>query len=247
VREIMAKRWKEEDEEFLRNNYQKLSDEQLAEKIGVAVTTIKSKLKKMGLSQIEEKKSDPARKVKETTEAAKTKKKNAIEDYSKFLGLYQKGLEKFRKGEYQQAIELFQSLVDKVGDFSHLTNRAMVYIKICNARLQKKKITLSNVEDYYLWGVFKFNEGNFEEALKHFQQALNLKPGDDRILYLLASTYVLMEDKEHALKYLEDAIKINNKNKIFARHDNIFHPLKGDKDFEHLTMIEEEQIIKVEI
>jgi tetratricopeptide (TPR) repeat protein len=243
----MAKRWNEKDEEFLRNNYQKLSDKQLAEKIGVAVTTIKSKLKKMGLSQVEKKKSDPAKKVKKTTGAAKTKKKNTIEDYSKFLALYQKGIEKIQKREYQQAIELFQSLVDKVGDFSHLTDRAMVYIKICRARLQKEKIKLNNVEDYYLWGVFKFNEGNLEEALKHFQQALNLRPGDDRILYLLASTYVLMEDKEHALKYLEDAIKINNKNKIFARHDSIFHPLKADNDFEHLTMIEEEHIIKVEI
>jgi tetratricopeptide (TPR) repeat protein len=243
----MAKRWKEEEEEFLRHNYKKLSNEQLAEKIGVAVSTIKSKLKKMGLSQIEEKKSDLAKKMKKPTGAAKTKKKKAKDDYSKFLALYQKGIEKFQKGEYQQAIELFQSLVDKAGDFVHFTNRAIVYIKICHAHMQKEKIKLSNVEDYYLWGVFKFNEGNFEEALKHFQQALNLKPGDDRILYSLASTYVLMEDKEHALKYLEDAIKINNKNKIFARHDSIFHPLKGDDDFEHLTMIEEEQIIKVEI
>ncbi len=246
----MAKRWKVEEEKFLSKNYQKLSDKQLAEKIGVSDKTIKSKLNKMGLSRKEEKKSKPIKKEKKTTATAMSKKKKVIEGYSKFLAHYQRGMEKFHKRDYQQAIEIFQSLIDKIDkaeNFSHFVDRANIYIRICNTHLQQEKIKLSNAEDYYLWGVYQCNEGNFEEALKHLQQALKLKAEDDRILYLLASTYILMEEKEHALKYLESAIEINNKNRIYARHDSSFQTLIGDDDFEHLTMIDEEEIIKVEV
>ncbi len=52
----MAKKWTKEEEEFIKANYKKYSNKELAEKFGVTESAIQSKLSKMGLTRQKQKK-----------------------------------------------------------------------------------------------------------------------------------------------------------------------------------------------
>jgi len=247
VRGIMAKRWSKKEEDFLLRNYMKLSNKELAEKFGVTVVSIKSKLRKLGLTRKDDIKKEPAEGKKRQKPRIEAEAKKKSDKYFQATKLYQQGMEYLHKRNYLKAIEKFQSLINKYEGFLSLVDRAKIYIKVCNIRLDKKAIRFNNVEDYYLWGVYNSNRGNFQKALKSFQQVLKRKPKDDRILYLLASTYSLTGNKSESLKYLKKSISLNKDNKVYARNDCDFQTLWEDEEFILLTALEEEQIKKVKI
>src|SRR2546426_829203 len=72
---------------------------------------------------------------------------------------------------------------------------------------------------------------DYEQALGHLDKALKMSPGDDRILYIMASTQALKGDREQALTMLQEAIQINPDNRIHAQQDPDFEPLRDDDAF----------------
>lgn len=244
----MAKRWSKKEEEFLLSNYMKLSNKELAEKFGVTVVSVKSKLRKLGLSRKQDLKGKALKVKKQQKPKAKaTAKKKKVDKYLLATKLYQQAMENLHKRNYLKAIEKFQSLINNYEEFLSLADRAKMYINVCHERLNKGRMMLKNAEDYYLWGIYNSNKGNLQIALKSFQQAIKKKPKEEKILYLLASTYALIGNKSQSLKYLSEAIKLNKVNKVYARNNSDFQTLWENEEFISLTTLDEEQIKKVKV
>ena len=71
----MAKKWSEKDEEFLKANFEKMSNEQLAKKLGVSESSLRTKTSRLGLKR---EKTPKKRKIKRGRPAGAARAKSKI-------------------------------------------------------------------------------------------------------------------------------------------------------------------------
>lgn len=166
-----------------------------------------------------------------TGEKAKVKKN----DYQKALSAYNQAVKPFRKGDYVKSAELLKAFLEKHSSEKELMDRAQIYISICQARQEKEKIQLNTFDDYYQYSVYKINQGDYKEALKLLEKALQMKPKEGRIYYLMADAYCLMGNKEECLEQLKKAIQIDKFFSILAQNERDFEDFREDKKFKLIT------------
>ena len=136
------------------------------------------------------------------------KDKVNIDSYEKTLSSYSQAAKAFRRGDCKKAIEYFGAFIEKYPMERELVDRAKLYMKICEDKGKKDDIVLKDFDDYYEMGVFKLNQGAYEEALKLFNQALAKDPSKGKIIYLIGKTHYLMGDKDKFLENLKSAIQV---------------------------------------
>jgi hypothetical protein len=56
---------------------------------------------------------------------------------------------------------------------------------------------------------------------------------------VLASTLALKGDRGEAVKHLREAIDLNATNRVYARNDPDFEPIRDDENFQNLIYPEE--------
>jgi tetratricopeptide (TPR) repeat protein len=166
-----------------------------------------------------------------------TKEKDKVkkDEYEKALSAYSQAMKPFHKGDYKKADELLKAFLDKHGSERELVDRAKIYLALCEARQSKEKVSLKTFDDYYQYGVFKTNHGDYEEALKLLEGAREMKPKEGKILYLMADIYCLKGEKEKCLDLLKKAIQLDKYFSILARNERNFESLWEDKKFKLIT------------
>jgi len=166
---------------------------------------------------------------------SKEKDKVKIDEYEKALSAYSQAMKSFHKGDYKKADELLKAFLDKHGSERELVDRAQIYLTVCGERQSKEKVLLKTFDDYYQYGVFKTNQGDYEEALKLLEKAREMKPKEGKILYLVADIYCLKGENEKCLEYLKKAIQFDKYLSILARNERDFESLWEDKKFKLIT------------
>lgn len=165
----------------------------------------------------------------------KEKEKVKRDNYQKALSAYSQAMKVFHKGEYEKATELLKDFKDKHPSEKELVDRAKIYLEICRVRKKKEKIQLKTFNDYYEYGVYKINQGDYEEALKLLGKAQEIKPKEGKIFYLMADAYCLIGKPERCLEHLRKAIHIDKYLGILAQNEPDFEPLWEDKKFKLIT------------
>ena len=163
------------------------------------------------------------------------KEKAKKDKFQKALMAYGQAMKPFHKGAYLKASELLKNFIEKEDTEKELSDRAEMYFKICEEHLKKKSVSLKTFEDYYNYGVFKINQGDYEDALSLLNKASELKPKEGKIPYLLATVYSRMEKLEESLELLEKAIQIDDFFAILAQNEVDFESIKEDKKFQLIT------------
>ncbi|MFB0565634.1 MAG: tetratricopeptide repeat protein [Candidatus Aminicenantaceae bacterium] len=164
-----------------------------------------------------------------------TKQAAKKSDYDKVLLAYSTAMKAFHKGEFQKAVELLKTFLEKYCTEKELVDRAHIYLSICNERLEETSIKLKTFNDYYQYSIYKINSGEYEEALKLLKKAQELNPQEGKIFYLLADVYCLMGDTDNCLEHLRKAIQIDKNFKILAQNERDFESLREDKKFLLIT------------
>ena len=88
-------------------------------------------------------------------------------------------------------------------------------------------------EDLYYAAVLEKNRGNVSEAIEHLKHAAK-KNGGGRVDFLLACCYAQSGDSGTALEHLKKAIEEDQSNRILARHDRDFDPVRDSPEFQDL-------------
>lgn len=161
------------------------------------------------------------------------------DDYQKALGAYAEAIKEFRKQKYDKAAESLRGFVEKFSSERELADRARMYIAISEEKLRepKESVSLKTFDDYYQYGVYKTNAGEFEEAQKLLEKAEKMSPDEGRLHYALADLFCLMAQNEPALEHLKRAIQIDKFFRILAQNESDFEPLWDDKKFKLITRI----------
>jgi len=165
-------------------------------------------------------------------EEKETPKKKSFEDV---LAAYSKSMKIFRKGDFQKAANAIKAFLQEYPSEMELTERANIYLNICEGRLDKEKITLKTFSDYYQYGVYKMNQGELKESLKALEKASEKKPKEGKVPYLMANVFCLMEDENKCLEYLKKAVKMDNFFGLLAQNETTFEALQENKKFNLIT------------
>ena len=153
------------------------------------------------------------------------------DSYEKALSAYGEAMKEFHKGRLDKAQELLKFFLEKYDAERELVDRAKIYLEIAQEKGKKETISLKAFDDYVNYSVYKMNAGDYEEALKLLEKALEMKEDEGRVYYLMADAYVLMGKMEEALEQLKKAFQKDKFYRILAQNEMDFEPLWEDKKF----------------
>lgn len=154
--------------------------------------------------------------------------------YLEALGEYEKAMAVFHRREFDKAAAMFETIIAEHPGEKDLTDRARVYLNLCRQHTAREG-RVRGFEDHYNRGVFHVNRGEHAEAVELFEKALKLEPDSEKVHYALAAALALRGDTERAMEHLRRAIGMNDANRLLARKDHDFEPLRGRAEFEELT------------
>lgn len=151
------------------------------------------------------------------------------------LAKFEEGLKKYHDGSLGKALDAFNKVVESTTPDPVIVARARQYIGVIERRGRSSSFKPQDADEYFLHGVVQLNGGDPAAALEAFAQALDMAPGDDRILYCQAAAHAQKGAIDDAIEALREAIDINDSNRIYAVNDPDFVPLRVHGDFRSIT------------
>ena len=151
---------------------------------------------------------------------------------SQALELFEKAVKALGKKDYERALELFDSLIAGHAGERDLVERARAYRAACERATEKRPVFRPKTfEEILHYGVFLHNRGEYPEALRYLQQAVEMHPKNEHALYCLAASAARAGDAAAALKALRSAIAASSANRAQARGDSDFDPIREHEEF----------------
>jgi tetratricopeptide (TPR) repeat protein len=166
-----------------------------------------------------------------------SKEKAKKDAYHRSLAAYEQAMKAFRKGDCDKASELFKDFLKKHTSEKEFTDRAKMYLSMCEDREKKDTVPLKTSDDYYQFAVYRLNQGEYEQALNLLEKAKEKAPKEGRVLYLKAITYCLMGEEDSCLDNLKEAIHKDKFFRILARNESDFESLWENKKFKLITRV----------
>ncbi|MGI8782272.1 MAG: tetratricopeptide repeat protein [Acidobacteriota bacterium] len=150
--------------------------------------------------------------------------------------ILEEGINALYGKDYKKARKLFEKVLSDFPSDLEVSDRARNYVKIVAGRDTKtlRESKPERVEDLVDAGVLYHNQQNYEKAIEYFNSALRKQPNADYIFFALASTYCRMGDADSAVRHLRRAVELEPRNRILARNDPDFEPLRSNPEYTNL-------------
>ncbi len=205
----MAKRWKKEDETYLKRYAKTKLLAELEERFKTDRRTVLAKLGELGLT------------AKDSVEPIKIQNDPLVK-------VLEKGVRALHRKQWKPALDAFEQ-VEREADFAQLAQTARRYAAVARRSLEPEAAP----KDAFLQAVLARNRGDLDEALD-----LSTRAGrtgkDERFAYLAAGIYAVQGDLDKAASTLSGAIEMNPKNRVHAFHDPDFDDLKRNQEYASL-------------
>ncbi|MEW5806200.1 MAG: tetratricopeptide repeat protein [Acidobacteriota bacterium] len=164
------------------------------------------------------------------------------EQYLKALNDFDRAVHDLNRGAFTEAKTRLLEIVEKNPKELALKEKAQIYIKICDKKLEQHSPRMKELNDFYNMGVLKMNDENYDEAIKYYEKALSFDPRSEKVLYALSAANALKGNKEESISHLKTAIRIQPQNRIRAKMDPDFDSLRTDSEFNELLEPREEEM-----
>jgi len=160
------------------------------------------------------------------------KKSSVAERHSsQVLDLYERAMKALAKKDYDKAREILSGIIENHPQERDVIERARAYLALCDRAREKKAPRPKTFEELLNYGVFLHNRGEFQEALRYLNQAAEIHPKNEHVLYCLAAAAARSGDSVLALKSLRGAINANAASRAQARSDSDFDAIRDDEEF----------------
>ncbi|MBN1552706.1 tetratricopeptide repeat protein [bacterium] len=259
----MAKVWDELDNEFLKKNYLKLSNQELAEKFGVSKKSIQGKLRRLGLHRASEEKSSfdddhelddessddlieiqqlrpkrlainiPAPPAKEK-KPVKYVPRELTERYKRAIREFNNAINFIKDGEIKKGIEELEFIIRTFTSEIEICERAKMYHKMISKKLWYDIEEPDTEDGYYNLGVWYYNHSKIDDARHCFEKALEIEPEHADSYYNLACMALKRQSSDEALDLLEKAISLDERLVETAINDDDFEKLWTEERFVEL-------------
>jgi tetratricopeptide (TPR) repeat protein len=150
------------------------------------------------------------------------------------LVLLERGIKLIYQKEFKKARNELKSLLESYPAESEILARARTYLQICEREeAAHRKPALGN-EQLYPLGVMEHNRGEYDKAVAYFRNSLDKNQKSDHIYYSLAASLAMKGESAEALRNLQQAVELNEENRVYAKNDSDFSSLHGQKEFDDL-------------
>ncbi len=153
--------------------------------------------------------------------------------YQQALDLYERAIKALGRKDLDRARGLLDDLLEGHSDQQELVERARAYRAMCDR--SRRPARPKTFEELLNYGVVLHNRGDFSQAIRHFQLALEIHPRHENALYCLAAAQARHGDAPAALKALRSAIHASPQSRALARRDDDFEPLRAAAEFQALV------------
>lgn len=160
-----------------------------------------------------------------------TKTRAAARQKTPGIEAFEKAVRTFGRKEYHKAEALFDEIVTSYPEERDLIDRARAYKAICGRVEEKPAPKPRGFEDLLHQGIYEHNRGAYDVALRYFEEAAQIHPRNDHVLYCIAASQARRGDEAAALTALQAAVRIDSANAAQARHDPDFESLRGEDGF----------------
>lgn len=257
----IRKKWTEEDINYLKENHFKKTVPELAEYLGITISSVTNKLKRLKLSyasshdrlplssesdsdiQVKKPQKHPRNtRVMDQKHEADIRSKeevahreNAIKIFEEALGLFhQLDKQKHQGGHKQKAKDLFYDIIKNYQTEIDICYKARSYYNYL-LNLEKPATTQKDIESKITEGIIYLQTNNNKEALRIFRAIAKTEPHNSYNLYCLACAYARENDIKNALKNLKESIKYDPNMRFIAQNDHDLMALYDNQDFSKLV------------
>jgi len=140
--------------------------------------------------------------------------------------LFQRGMQALQKHAYKPAAESFKALLDRFPAERALTERARLYLELCERELARRPAAPRTVEERLTAATAALNSGDDVRAERLAQSVLAEDARQDLALYLMAAVEARRGEAEAAVSFLSRAIAISPEARAQARYDSDFETLR---------------------
>jgi len=153
--------------------------------------------------------------------------------YQQALDLFERAVKAMGRKDLDRARTLLDALLDDHADQQELVERARAYRAMCDR--PRRPPRPKTFEELLNYGVVLHNRGEFAQAVRYLQLALEIHPRNESALYCLAAAQARAGDPTAAMKALKSAIHANPASRALARRDDDFEPLRAAAEFQALV------------
>ena len=151
--------------------------------------------------------------------------------YVDAVALYEQGLERLQRHDYDGAAERLESVLKLYPDEKELHERVRLYLNVCRKQVSNNQAVPQTIEERLYASTLALNGGRYDEAISHLRLVRDEDPDNDHALYMLAVAHAQRGELAEAVAHVERAIAINPENRAMARTDPDLDPLRGDEAF----------------
>ena len=149
------------------------------------------------------------------------------EKHLKAVSLYEKALGFLQRRNFSRAGSQFEKLVNEFPEEINLNERSQSYLQVCR-RQQIEVFSPKTVEERVYAATLALNAGDEQGALNQLEAAEADSAEREEVQYMLAVVHATSGNKEAAVNYLRQAIKLNPDNRFLARHEVSFDTFQED-------------------
>ncbi len=153
--------------------------------------------------------------------------------YQQAVDLFERAVKALGRKDLDRARDLFDELLESHADQQELVERARAYRAMCDR--PRRPARPKTFEEFLNYGVVLHNRGDFAQAVRYLQQALEIHPRSESALYCLAAAQARAGDAAAALRALRSAIHANPASRAQARRDDDFAHLRAAAEFQALV------------
>lgn len=151
--------------------------------------------------------------------------------YVEAVAVYEKGLEALQRHDYNNALELFERVLNTFPDERELHERVRLYLNVCRRHATPVVTTPQSLQERLYASTLALNGGRYDEAIAHLRLVRDEDPDNDHALYMLAVAHAQRGEFVESIAHLERAIALNPENRALARRDADLEPLHDDEAF----------------
>ncbi len=150
----------------------------------------------------------------------------------KQAAVYDRAMKAFNSGDFAKARDLLEEAAK--GPSPEIAHAARMHRLACERRLSRETITLKTPEERYTYAVTLINQRRLAEAKEQLEMVLEAASAPDYVHYALAICHGLEGDIETAARHLEEAIRLDSRNRTIARNDPDFAPFASAPEIQRL-------------
>jgi tetratricopeptide (TPR) repeat protein len=151
--------------------------------------------------------------------------------YFEAVALYEQGLEALQRHEYERAVSVLESVLQRYPEEKELHERVRLYLSICARQVAPLAASPHTVEERLYAATLAINGGKYDEAISHLRLVRDEDPDNDHALYMLAVAHAQRGEHAESIAHLERAIALNPENRALARRDADLEPVRDDEAF----------------